>query len=75
MTQTIKYSPVARQFYNPLPDDCVDLTPDAAQQVHSALNQGLPFFIKADGTVSVAPGTRHEYYADKDRWIDYAYQL
>ena len=74
MTQIIKYSDTTKQLYSPLPDDCIDLTVEAAQQVQSALAQDLPFVFKIDGSVSIAPSPRHKYFAQLDRWIDYAYQ-
>ena len=74
MTQIIKYSPSKQQFFQTLPDDCIDLTLDAAQQVQSALSAGLPFVIKADNAVSVAPSVRHKYFAKLERWIDFVYQ-
>ena len=74
MRQIVKYSPSTQQLYTPLPDDCIDLTPDTARQVMTALNQGLPFVFNEDGVIHVAPSARHRWYADKDRWIDYSYQ-
>ena len=57
-----------------LPADAVEVSLESAKIIQSALVQGLPFELLADGTVTVAPTPQHKYYKDKDRWIDYAYQ-
>ena len=57
-----------------LPADAVEVSLESAKIIQSALVQGLPFELLADGTVTVAPTPQHKYDKDKDRWIDYAYQ-
>ncbi len=73
---TIYYSRTTKQLIQKqtLPTDAVEIPESAAYQIYDAIQSGFPFELLDDGTVTVAPTSRHRFYADKGRWIAYAYK-
>ena len=74
MQNTVKYSPSTGQFVS-IPADSITLGEDVVQQAEVAAAQGLPFVILNDGGITIAPTPAHHYYADKNKWLNYAYQF
>ena len=57
-----------------IPADAIEVSLESAKTIQSALVHGLPFELLADGSVTIAPTTRHTYYADKKRWIAFTFK-
>lgn len=72
MNTQIKYSPTTNRFYE-VATDSIDITVEAYTAARNAQAAGLPFIVLDGDTVTVAPTVAHKYYADRKRWIDFAY--
>ncbi|AXF86781.1 hypothetical protein DTO96_102537 [Ephemeroptericola cinctiostellae] len=57
-----------------LPADAVNVSDEVVARAHAAVAEGLPFVVLGADDITVAPSPAHVWYADTQRWMDYAYQ-